>query len=311
MLISMAAAMGDETDDVKDGRKTHAIVAYRIRRRIVRGELVEGQQLPPEEELTAQFGVARTTLREALRVLESQGLITIRRGRGGGPTVTHPSLEPVSTAASPSSSGPRSATSTRRRLIETEVAGARPPSTDEDLVALQAAVDRASAPPARDSLAFGLAAAGVHATWSTVGESTTTLSGCWTTWSGRTTPRTPTSTSASCAGPSWLREAARPHPGRRRRGAGAHWEARCATRSASAPDQPLSTPTTDPEAEAHRSYEGHRHARGCGCAGARPTGTSEGDDAQDGLDVVADEADVAEEVAQRGHPDGPQQRRGL
>ena len=75
MLISMAAAMGDETDDVKDGRKTHAIVADRIRRRIVRGELVEGQQLPPEEELTAQFGVARTTLDGTLKSMDSTSAI--------------------------------------------------------------------------------------------------------------------------------------------------------------------------------------------------------------------------------------------
>lgn len=169
MLISMTAGMDDAIADGRDRRKTHAIVADRIRRRIVRGELVEGQQLPPEEELTAQFGVARTTLREALRVLESQGLITIRRGRGGGPTVTHPDLEPVSTALATSLQLQRTTfgdLDAARRLIETEIAGRLASAhTDDDLVALQAAVDRASGAAERsDSLAFGLAAAAFHAT---------------------------------------------------------------------------------------------------------------------------------------------------
>ena len=172
MLNSMTdgskAAGATRTTSTARTAKTHAVVADRIRRQIVSGELVEGQQLPSEEELTAQFGVARTTLREALRVLESQGLIAIRRGRGGGPVVTHPSLAPVSVALTTSlqlqgvTVGDLDAA---RRLIETEIAGQlardhRP----GDLLALQAAVDQAAGAAERnDPLAFGLAAAGVHA----------------------------------------------------------------------------------------------------------------------------------------------------
>lgn len=164
MLISMTSGK----DGSGDSRKAHAVVADELRRRIVAGELVEGQALPPEEELTVQFGVARTTLREALRVLESQGLIAIRRGRGGGPVVTHPDLGPVSTALSTSlqlqgvTVGDLDAA---RRLIETEVAGRLAREHDDvDLVALQIAVDRAAGAAERnDSRAFGLAAAGVHA----------------------------------------------------------------------------------------------------------------------------------------------------
>ena len=63
--------------------KTHEVVAQRLRREIVTGRLAVGQRLPPEEELTATFGIARTTLREALRVLESQGLIEATRRRIG------------------------------------------------------------------------------------------------------------------------------------------------------------------------------------------------------------------------------------
>lgn len=72
------------------GIKTHEAVADSLRRQIVLGRLKIGDRLPTEEELTAQFEVARTTLREALRVLESQGLIEIKRGRNGGPVVTLP-----------------------------------------------------------------------------------------------------------------------------------------------------------------------------------------------------------------------------
>jgi len=72
------------------GIKTHEAVADTLRRQIVLGRFKVGDRLPTEEELTEQFQVARTTLREALRVLESQGLIEIRRGRNGGPIVTEP-----------------------------------------------------------------------------------------------------------------------------------------------------------------------------------------------------------------------------
>ena len=73
--------------------KTGEVVAERLRRQIARGELTIGQRLPPEDELTAVFGIARTTLREALRILESQGLVEIRRGRTGGPVVTMPKID--------------------------------------------------------------------------------------------------------------------------------------------------------------------------------------------------------------------------
>lgn len=54
---------------------------------IVRRGLKEGDGLPPEAAMLAQYGVSRETLREGLRLLEVQGLISIRRGPGGGPIV--------------------------------------------------------------------------------------------------------------------------------------------------------------------------------------------------------------------------------
>jgi DNA-binding transcriptional regulator YhcF (GntR family) len=55
-------------------------VAGQIRRMIARGELVDGDWLPPEAELIERFGVSRPTLREAFRLLEGDSLVTIRRG---------------------------------------------------------------------------------------------------------------------------------------------------------------------------------------------------------------------------------------
>lgn len=73
--------------------KTAELVAQQLRRRIVRGELREGAALPPEAQLMAEFGVSRPTLREAFRVLESESLISIRRGARGGARVRTPAVE--------------------------------------------------------------------------------------------------------------------------------------------------------------------------------------------------------------------------
>jgi len=65
-------------------------VARELRNRIIRGELADGAPLASEPELMARFGVSRPTLREALRILESESLISVKRGAGGGPRVHRP-----------------------------------------------------------------------------------------------------------------------------------------------------------------------------------------------------------------------------
>ncbi len=70
--------------------KTAELVAAELRRKIVRGELAEGDALPSEAALMAEFAVSRPTLREAFRVLESESLISIRRGARGGARVQVP-----------------------------------------------------------------------------------------------------------------------------------------------------------------------------------------------------------------------------
>jgi DNA-binding FadR family transcriptional regulator len=62
------------------------------RRQIVRGELRPGDTLQSEQQLMAQFGVSRPTLREAFRILETENLISVKRGSRGGARVTQPSL---------------------------------------------------------------------------------------------------------------------------------------------------------------------------------------------------------------------------
>ncbi len=74
-------------------QKMAGMVAGRIRQMIARGELTDGEWLPTEPELMEQFGVSRPTLREAFRLLESDSLVTIRRGPPGGARVTVPGPE--------------------------------------------------------------------------------------------------------------------------------------------------------------------------------------------------------------------------
>jgi len=72
--------------------KIAEIVADHIRRQIVRGELREGDTLAPESDFMEAFGVSRPTLREALRVLESENLIRVTRGSRGGARVQTPDV---------------------------------------------------------------------------------------------------------------------------------------------------------------------------------------------------------------------------
>ena len=70
-------------------------VADRLREEILAGRLTVGQRLPTEPELCAQFGVSRSTIREALRTLSSQRMVTTTRGVTGGSAVARLGHEDV------------------------------------------------------------------------------------------------------------------------------------------------------------------------------------------------------------------------
>ncbi len=65
-------------------------IADELRAMIVSGELVEGDSLGHEPDLVDRFGVSRPSLREALRILEAEGLVTVVRGVHGGVVVHAP-----------------------------------------------------------------------------------------------------------------------------------------------------------------------------------------------------------------------------
>lgn len=70
--------------------KTAELVASELRNKIIRNELPDGHSLPSEAELVQEYSISRPTLREAIRILESEGLVTVARGVHGGPRVHRP-----------------------------------------------------------------------------------------------------------------------------------------------------------------------------------------------------------------------------
>ena len=75
--------------------KAAHLLADDLRRYIIANHLAVGAGLPSERELIEQSGFSRGTVREALRQLEAEGLITIQRGPAGGISVAHPDTDQV------------------------------------------------------------------------------------------------------------------------------------------------------------------------------------------------------------------------
>src|ERR1700744_6207315 len=65
----------------KSGASLHEDILSRLRYHIVEGNLAEGDRIP-ERELCERFGISRTPLREALKVLAAEGLIDLLPNRG-------------------------------------------------------------------------------------------------------------------------------------------------------------------------------------------------------------------------------------
>lgn len=123
--------------------KASDVLANNLREGILSGEYAEGTPLPPERELVTQTGMSRTTVREALRILEVQGLVRIKAGRAGGAFVQRPGQEVMARSISLLIRGRQirlSALLETREAIEPSCARlAAENRTDQDLEALEAA----------------------------------------------------------------------------------------------------------------------------------------------------------------------------
>lgn len=73
-----------------DVPRTSEVLAERLERRILDGDWPAGTPLPAERELAESTGLGRSSVREALRILQIRGLVRTRPGRYGGTVVAQP-----------------------------------------------------------------------------------------------------------------------------------------------------------------------------------------------------------------------------
>ncbi|MDN2495398.1 FadR family transcriptional regulator [Nocardia nova] len=122
--------------------KASDVLANDLRERILRGEFPSGTALPPERELVTQTQMSRTTVREALRILEVQGLVVIKTGRSGGAFVQQPGGASVASSVNLLIRGQQLKLSdlleTREAIEPACAALAAKYRTDDDIAALDA-----------------------------------------------------------------------------------------------------------------------------------------------------------------------------
>ncbi len=76
--------------------RTFEEVFNQIKELVFSGALKHGDRLPSETQLALKFNVGRQTIREALRLLERSGFISIKKGAGGGPIIKDTIIEKIS-----------------------------------------------------------------------------------------------------------------------------------------------------------------------------------------------------------------------
>ena len=76
-------------------KRTFEEVSQLIKDQIFKGVFKPGDKLPPEAQLAKQFNLGRQTIREALRLLELSGFITVQKGGGGGPVIKDTILQRI------------------------------------------------------------------------------------------------------------------------------------------------------------------------------------------------------------------------
>lgn len=131
---------------VQIGRVSEEIIRQ-VEQAIYSEKLLPGDRLAPERELAEQFGVSRITIRDALRVLESNGLIEIKVGANGGAYVREPNLDSLSSSLNSMLKFKKATLlelTEARKIIETATAQlAAERATPEDLLNLRQVVEAA------------------------------------------------------------------------------------------------------------------------------------------------------------------------
>ena len=142
-------APGDLFTPVTMARASQAIVDQ-LRELILGGTLAVGERLPSERDLCDRFGVSRVTVREALRILEVGGLLTVKVGARGGAYITTPTRDRTARAIedyltlSPTITPPE-ITEARQLLEVGLIPMACTRATDNDIKELFALCDKAEA----------------------------------------------------------------------------------------------------------------------------------------------------------------------
>jgi GntR family transcriptional repressor for pyruvate dehydrogenase complex len=72
------------------GQRLSSLIVDQLKKAILSGAIAEGSRLPPEKELIARFQASRSSVLEALHILEADGLVSIRRGAAGGAFAAKP-----------------------------------------------------------------------------------------------------------------------------------------------------------------------------------------------------------------------------
>ncbi|GAA3237592.1 hypothetical protein GCM10017691_36930 [Pseudonocardia petroleophila] len=91
-------ARNDSQSGARRSPKISEVIARELASQIVNQKLPAGSVLPTEKEMIESFDVGRSTIREALRLLETRSVITLRPGPGGGPVVRRPRPEDLGEA---------------------------------------------------------------------------------------------------------------------------------------------------------------------------------------------------------------------
>lgn len=129
---------------VERPEKTAFVVARALAEHIA--DMAPGDQLAPEHQLIAEFAVGRSTMREALRLLELQGLLSIRTGRNGGPIVREPDPAALAQTLSlllSSAKGTFRQVISARAAIEAALAKlAAENRTEQDIVAIELSLEK-------------------------------------------------------------------------------------------------------------------------------------------------------------------------